>query len=992
MKISNCLLVASILFYSTFSINAAVGEGVSPIGTLSSLYFAEIDSLIIGPSIAKIKVPTNGEGYIYFSFTSDELPLFSDMDFFVSLKKPDSVFYDATATFIDQGILRLTIPSDAITTEDSIEFKLPDIIPLSGISYNLLGTPPTFIAKLDSSAFTRTWDLFAGGSAGVSGLFGSIGILASASEAKLSIKGSGGVGFKIKMDQKENLFLDRRMEFSIGANVEMPSFNTTIDQVKFKAGVTQELIIKTLVGHSFSFAGLGLDEQRKKMAQTGFFLETLSLGAMNISPIVGPLLRAVITTLNSYAGVEETFSKALLTSYWGVGMEGTLGAGSGFEAGPIKFNAIKGGFNYALNTKFSSHHRKQPTSFQKYSNKISNIGESIELTQAASFNLSAISGALEFDDGIELERENYSLFGIGVGGELALGVTYNNFGVINKFSIGLKGGGDAILNGIKRSIYYNTTIEIPGEYTPLIVNAGRSVAGLFEPNVNVQLGKLMIEDAVESFKDTYASLTEKPITFTTFETRGKGTNLSLGISLDAALGVGLGLSLGVSAKYFDEIEFPRKYTEVYANGKNYLLYSSEYKEEMIQTELGDIMGELFSGTVPLVKTAFLNFITRHEKVISAGQTFFIIFVPGAGSISSIGDAFEAGKWIVSKFSSKSPMVLAKPFELPQVRQMYYSTNVKHKINTTDSKIAAVDIETILVIVSESMNVSFTPDDLGVPVDSVITPYEVKMAINEQLLIENHFSIEDKERIKIYRYDIDSLSWILEGGELIEDTLKISTSKLGTFALGIELINEVDNKAPEIYEMGPRQGSTHEEYPEIYGKIRDDAYGFGIDISKSNIILNGDTLNTSYDPTNEKLYYKLSEQDSLINGAISITITAVDFAGNSLQETFSFELNVTAVEDEIIPKDYKLYQNYPNPFNPETVIQFEIPERANVTINIYDVLGSYITTIHSGELQSGLHKVIWNGLNSRGFKVGSGIYFYQFKTDKINIVKKMQFLK
>ena len=99
MKISNCLLVASILFYSAFSINAAVGEGISPVGMLSSQIFAKVDSLTVGPSIKEIKVPTNGKGYIYFSFTSDEEPVFVEDDFFVSLKNSESQFYTFTDVY-----------------------------------------------------------------------------------------------------------------------------------------------------------------------------------------------------------------------------------------------------------------------------------------------------------------------------------------------------------------------------------------------------------------------------------------------------------------------------------------------------------------------------------------------------------------------------------------------------------------------------------------------------------------------------------------------------------------------------------------------------------------------------------------------------------------------------------------------------------------------------------------------------------------------------
>jgi len=963
-------------------------------GGNSKQFDATLNGITGGPAVSEIIVPANGKGYIYYSLTANSSPVNYKGEFSVTLKKSSTVFYSCEAKFIDQGVLRLTIPADALGSQESISFTLPDVIQISSNLYNIQGTPPTFTALLIPIAYTRTWDIFAGGSAGVSGLFGSAGAGASVSAAKLSVKGSGGVGFQIQLDESENLFLDRRMEFSVGVGVEAPSINTTVDQVNVEAGVKAEIISKTLIGQRFSFSGLSLDEDKKKMAQSGFMLETLSLGAMGISPIVGPLLRAVITTLNSTGGVENTFDDALITNYWGLGAEGKIGAGLGLDAGPLTLKAAEGGMTFALNARINTYHRIMPTALKSYLGKTPVVGKSVTITQAIGFNFSALSAGFKFNDGVRLNSDNLTLFDTGVGGEVSLGAYFNSVGNLDALSINLKGGGDVAIFANSRSTYYSTRIDIPGEYSPLIVDAGRGVAGLFVSGVNLPLGVDMVGDAVNSFKDTYTSLENNPLKVTTSETRGKGRSLNFGISLDAALGVGFGLSLGVNGKYFDEIEYPKKYSEVYTSGKNYLLYSTDYRYEMEEAELSEIMKDLFSGTVPLIKTAFLNIINKLEKIVEAGQTFVLNVVnTGQKVVGKIGGAVSnSGKWVVSVFSPNTPMVLTKAFEQPRTKQMYYSTNVKHKAITADSKITTVDIETILVIVSESMNVSFTPDATGEPIDSVDTPIEVKMVIDEQKLLENDFAIEDKERIKIYRYDINSLSWILEGGTLIDDTLKTNTANLGTFALGIELTNEVDNTPPEIFEKGPQQGSTQDEYPEIYGIIRDDTYGFGIDLSSSMIILNNDTLNISYDPTNEKIYYKLSAQDSIDNGPMDVTIVAADLAGNSVQETFSFQLNITDVEDNNLLKDYKLYQNYPNPFNPSTVIQFNLPERTNVTINIYDIQGRYVTTVFSGELQSGTHKVKWNGLNNRGQKVSSGIYFYQFKTDKMNIVKKMQLLK
>jgi hypothetical protein len=61
----------------------------------------------------------------------------------------------------------------------------------------------------------------------------------------------------------------------------------------------------------------------------------------------------------------------------------------------------------------------------------------------------------------------------------------------------------------------------------------------------------------------------------------------------------------------------------------------------------------------------------------------------------------------------------------------------------------------------------------------------------------------------------------------------------------------------------------------------------------------------------------------------------------------------------IPRDYFLGQNYPNPFNPTTTIRFGLPREANVTIEVFDVLGRRAGTIFRGSYRPGVHTVVWD---------------------------------
>lgn len=94
-----------------------------------------------------------------------------------------------------------------------------------------------------------------------------------------------------------------------------------------------------------------------------------------------------------------------------------------------------------------------------------------------------------------------------------------------------------------------------------------------------------------------------------------------------------------------------------------------------------------------------------------------------------------------------------------------------------------------------------------------------------------------------------------------------------------------------------------------------------------------------------------------------------------------------------PADYALEQNYPNPFNPQTSIAFHLPEAAEVSLVVYDVLGREVASLISGrEMAAGTHAATWNGKNSFGTMAPSGIYFYRLKAGSFEQTRKMTLLK
>ncbi len=98
--------------------------------------------------------------------------------------------------------------------------------------------------------------------------------------------------------------------------------------------------------------------------------------------------------------------------------------------------------------------------------------------------------------------------------------------------------------------------------------------------------------------------------------------------------------------------------------------------------------------------------------------------------------------------------------------------------------------------------------------------------------------------------------------------------------------------------------------------------------------------------------------------------------------------LTGVGGESVPKEFVLKQNYPNPFNPTTSIEFHLPKATDVTLKIYNVLGSEVMSVLSNaKMGSGVHKVSVNAS-----RLSSGLYIYRMTTPEFKFERKMVLLK
>lgn len=94
----------------------------------------------------------------------------------------------------------------------------------------------------------------------------------------------------------------------------------------------------------------------------------------------------------------------------------------------------------------------------------------------------------------------------------------------------------------------------------------------------------------------------------------------------------------------------------------------------------------------------------------------------------------------------------------------------------------------------------------------------------------------------------------------------------------------------------------------------------------------------------------------------------------------------------IPIVLKIETNYPNPFNPATTIRFSVPRDGRVNVAVYNIRGQRVKQLLNENVMAGKHSIMWNGTDSHGRSVSSGLYFARIEQDKKHHIHKMMLIK
>ncbi|MFQ5628313.1 MAG: FlgD immunoglobulin-like domain containing protein [bacterium] len=130
--------------------------------------------------------------------------------------------------------------------------------------------------------------------------------------------------------------------------------------------------------------------------------------------------------------------------------------------------------------------------------------------------------------------------------------------------------------------------------------------------------------------------------------------------------------------------------------------------------------------------------------------------------------------------------------------------------------------------------------------------------------------------------------------------------------------------------------------------------------------------------NENAYNNISLPAHTVTSTTGLLVCAEN---TSKDETWYAMLPITgseAIAKVSIEENWEGVGVYPNPFNPATTIRYSIKEAASVKLQIFNIRGQLVRTLQDSDQLPGVHERRWNGRDSYGLPVASGLYFYRLQ--------------
>lgn len=134
-----------------------------------------------------------------------------------------------------------------------------------------------------------------------------------------------------------------------------------------------------------------------------------------------------------------------------------------------------------------------------------------------------------------------------------------------------------------------------------------------------------------------------------------------------------------------------------------------------------------------------------------------------------------------------------------------------------------------------------------------------------------------------------------------------------------------------------------------------------------------------------------------SGNYLVTVSGVkDVSGNEIapNTALAYRMETTGVESEFFgPAEFSLGQNYPNPFNPSTTIEYSVKTSGQVRLAVFNLRGEVVRVLVDEDVSAGQQvPAIWDGRDSFGQQVASGMYFYRLESGNEIQTRRMQLVR
>ena len=209
--------------------------------------------------------------------------------------------------------------------------------------------------------------------------------------------------------------------------------------------------------------------------------------------------------------------------------------------------------------------------------------------------------------------------------------------------------------------------------------------------------------------------------------------------------------------------------------------------------------------------------------------------------------------------------------------------------------------------------------------------------------------ESISAVSLFQWDRRLQRWQPLTGEVANNYISAKATQLGSFAL-------LEDETPPTISFVSKKDSLI-----IEARIEDEGAGVGIvdllvDGQRAKPIFNHATGQLTYHPSNLK------------PGRHTLKITAIDRAGNSVQDELAFfSRDIFAFLDEVIA--------YPNPCSDQVTIDFKLTQSADVAFKIYNVAGNLVYRNQLENVTGHQSDFTWRCQNQIETSVASGIYIY-----------------